>query len=229
MKKAMAAGESQPGRAEVPQRALNPGLFPVRPQRSNRTQENFDQPYIDALIEGSPAVVHHFTEYFGDLLFLKVRSQVRSAQVREDIVQETFLRVISFLKRGHLDHPERLGAFVYRVCDNITKEYFRKSGRDCPAPETPVDLPDNRIDNEARLVTEERKRQVRKLLDSMSEKDGRLLRMVFLEDRDKEEVCREFNVDRNYLRVLLHRAKAKFRENLENQGFNIVALLLGGI
>ena len=26
------------------------------------------------------------------------------------------------------------------------------------------------------------------------------------------EICRELNVDRNYLRVLLHRAKAKFRD-----------------
>jgi hypothetical protein len=31
------------------------------------------------------------------------------------------------------------------------------------------------------------------------------------EGRDKDEVCRELNVDRGYLRVLLHRAKARFR------------------
>jgi RNA polymerase sigma-70 factor (ECF subfamily) len=32
-----------------------------------------------------------------------------------------------------------------------------------------------------------------------------------LEEKDKDEVCRQFGVDRDYLRVLLHRAKDKFR------------------
>jgi RNA polymerase sigma-70 factor (ECF subfamily) len=35
---------------------------------------------------------------------------------------------------------------------------------------------------------------------------------LFFEERDKDDICRTLNVDRNYLRVLLHRAKAKFRD-----------------
>ena len=34
---------------------------------------------------------------------------------------------------------------------------------------------------------------------------------VFLDERDRDEVCREFGVDRDYLRVLLHRAKQEFK------------------
>jgi RNA polymerase sigma-70 factor (ECF subfamily) len=37
------------------------------------------------------------------------------------------------------------------------------------------------------------------------------LQAVFLEERDKDEVCTELGVDRDYLRVLLHRAKGSFR------------------
>jgi RNA polymerase sigma-70 factor (ECF subfamily) len=189
------------------------------------SQETFDQPYIDALVEGRSDIQDHFTAYFGDLLFIKVRSRVRSAQLREDIVQETFLRGISFLKRGQLDHPERLGAFMCRVCDNITKEYFRKAGRDFSIPEGQNDPPDEKADSEERLVTDERKQQVRKLLDDMPDRDRRLLRAIFLDDRDKDEVCREFHVDRNYLRVLLHRAKAKFRESMDRGGTSLIAML----
>jgi RNA polymerase sigma-70 factor (ECF subfamily) len=32
-----------------------------------------------------------------------------------------------------------------------------------------------------------------------------------LEEKDKDEVCEQFGVDRDYFRVLLHRAKDKFR------------------
>jgi RNA polymerase sigma-70 factor (ECF subfamily) len=37
------------------------------------------------------------------------------------------------------------------------------------------------------------------------------LREIFLEERDKDAVCQDFGVDRDYLRVLLHRAKQAFK------------------
>jgi len=33
----------------------------------------------------------------------------------------------------------------------------------------------------------------------------------FLEEKGKDEICKDFGVDREYLRVLLHRAKERFR------------------
>ncbi len=198
----------------------------VLPFPKRMSPETFDQSYIDALVAGRPDIQAHFTEYFGDLLYLKVRSRVRSAQLREDIIQDTFLRAITFLKRGQLDHPERLGAFICRVCENTAKEHFRKLARDIALPEGHDDPRDESADSEERLVTDERKRHVRKILEGMPEKDCRLLQAVFIEDRDKDEVCREFKVDRNYLRVLLHRAKAKFRESLERGGSALLAVLV---
>jgi RNA polymerase sigma-70 factor, ECF subfamily len=53
--------------------------------------------------------------------------------------------------------------------------------------------------------------KVREILEELPERDRRLLREVFLEERDKDEVCRDFGVDRDYLRVLLHRAKQSFK------------------
>jgi len=54
----------------------------------------------------------------------------------------------------------------------------------------------------------------------MKERDRELLRAIFLEEKEKDEICREFGVGREYLRVLLHRAKecfrAKFAERAEN-------------
>jgi RNA polymerase sigma-70 factor (ECF subfamily) len=53
---------------------------------------------------------------------------------------------------------------------------------------------------------------VRAILDDLSERDRRLIKEVFLDERDKDDVCKDFGVDRNYLRVLLHRAKQAFRD-----------------
>jgi RNA polymerase sigma-70 factor, ECF subfamily len=35
---------------------------------------------------------------------------------------------------------------------------------------------------------------------------------VLLEERNKDEVCAEFGITREYLRVLLHRARKKLRD-----------------
>ena len=50
-----------------------------------------------------------------------------------------------------------------------------------------------------------------------------MLKAVFLDERDRDEVCREFGVDRDYLRVLLHRAKQEFKnEYVKRMGSQIM-------
>jgi RNA polymerase sigma factor (sigma-70 family) len=77
--------------------------------------------------------------------------------------------------------------------------------------ESEIEPADERVDLEAPLVNEQRRRQVDKVLEELPRKDRELLRMVFLEERDKREVCKRFKVTEEYLRVLLYRAKLRFR------------------
>jgi RNA polymerase sigma-70 factor (ECF subfamily) len=116
---------------------------------------------------------------------------------------------------GGIRQPERLGAFVNSVCNNVLQEFYRSvdhgASLDDDAPE-PVD---KLIDLEGFLVTKQTREQVRKVLALLGDKDRQLLRSIFLEEKEKDDVCREFGVDRDYLRVLLHRAKQSFRAYYE--------------
>jgi RNA polymerase sigma-70 factor (ECF subfamily) len=60
------------------------------------------------------------------------------------------------------------------------------------------------------LEAKDTERVVRQILNQLPERDRRLLQLL-LEERDKDEVCAEFGITREYLRVLLHRAKQSFR------------------
>jgi RNA polymerase sigma-70 factor (ECF subfamily) len=173
----------------------------------------FDENYLRSLTEGDAAIEKHFFGYFGDLLLIKIRSRVRSAQAVDDIRQETFLRVLRMVrKEGAVQHPERLGGLVLAVCNNVILEWFRSDKRHRTTADEAPDVADQTIDLEGALVTAERKRGVAAVLAELPEKDRELLKMVFLEDRDKSQVCDRFGVDREYLRVLLHRAKLRFKE-----------------
>jgi RNA polymerase sigma-70 factor (ECF subfamily) len=176
----------------------------------------FDREYVEAIQRWDPEVEAHFTSYFGKLIDLKVRSRLRSSEAIEDVRQETFFRVFRTLRVREFEHPERLGAFVNTVCSNVLSEYIRAESRRMRSllPEdadvlTADDAPDEQMrSEESRLI-------VRQILDQLPERDRRLLRAVFLEERDKDEIVKAFGVDRDYLRVLLHRAKHKFRAALE--------------
>jgi RNA polymerase sigma-70 factor (ECF subfamily) len=172
---------------------------------------SFDADYIKRLIAGDTETERHFVGYFGDLLWIKLRNRVHSPQLLEDIRQETFLRVLRSIRGGGIEYPERLGAYVNAVSNNVMLESFRSESKFCEIADEGAAMIDPQAGVHESLVTDERKRQVAAVLREMPEKDRELLKAVFLEEQDKDEVCRRFGVNRGYLRVLLHRARTKFR------------------
>jgi RNA polymerase sigma-70 factor (ECF subfamily) len=171
----------------------------------------FDENYVGRLQARDPQTESHFAAYFSDLLLIKLRRSVRSPQLISDVRQETLLRVIETVRAGGLEHPERLGAFVCAVSNNVLLEHLRAEGRFQGA--APAQEPaDERTRPEQELIDQDSKRQVETILAELSDKDRLLLRMVFLEEMAREEVCRRLGVTPEYLRVVLHRAKARFRE-----------------
>ena len=178
---------------------------------------SFDAGYVERLAAGDPAVEAHFTEYFSELIFIKLRSRQYSLSTIEDIRQETFLRVFQALRRDGIQQPERIGAFVSSVCNHVTMEYNRAGSRITYTNETP-ETPDAGVDSERDLIARERRSQVRALLTRMSSKNQRLLTAVFLDERPLDEVCSEFGIDRNYLRVLLFRARTQLKQAVKRGG-----------
>jgi RNA polymerase sigma-70 factor (ECF subfamily) len=114
--------------------------------------------------------------------------------------------------------PERLGAFVNSVCNNVLQEFYRSSAHDTSLDDDAPEPVDQVLDLDGFLVSKQTREQVRKVLDQLPEKDRQLLRAIFLEEKEKDQVCRDFGVDRDYLRVLLHRAKNNFRVFYEKSG-----------
>ncbi len=176
----------------------------------------FDNAYVERLRNGDPSTEHHFVAYFEELLRIKLRARTLTSDKVEDLRQETFIRVIAALHReGGVRQPERFGAFVNSICNNVLMEYYRSTGKNQQMDETHHEIPDRILDLEGMLVSKQTSVRVRQVLGKLSPMDRELLRAIFFEERDKDVICRDFRVDRDYLRVLLHRAKEKFKEHYE--------------
>ena len=174
--------------------------------------QSFDEAYVERLQAGDFRTQEHFVAYFSELIQLKLRSRLNSSQAIEDVRQETFARVFAALRAGKIRQPDRLGAFVNSMCNNVLLEHYRSSSRSSSLDEDEEqDFPATGVDVLGAIASKQIAQKIREILEEMPERDRRLLREVFLEERDKDDVCRDFGVDRDYLRVLLHRAKQSFK------------------
>lgn len=177
---------------------------------------SFDHGYYERLRASDPETELHFVSYFSELIRIKLRARYLPSDAIKDIRQETFVRVLTAIRRdAGVEQPERLGAFVNAVCNNVLLEHRRSSIRHPQMPDTAAEIPDRVIDMDGALISDEAKRSVQQVLTELPRKDREIIRAVLLEEDNKDQVCRRLGVDRDYLRVLLHRAKQNFKSRYE--------------
>jgi RNA polymerase sigma-70 factor (ECF subfamily) len=179
----------------------------------NEPRHEFDRAYLDRLKSGDPDTEVHFTRYFRELLLIKLRSRLRSPAAVEDAIQETFVRVLRAVRQpGGIQSPGGFGSFVNSVCNNVLFELYRSDSRvKSLGDDTGAQIVDPQTGSEESVVQDEERALVRKVLETLPPKERQLLDWLFFEERDKDEICRTLGIDRNYLRVLLHRAKQRFK------------------
>ncbi len=175
--------------------------------------QKFDESYLDSLRNGDPRTEEHFVQYFSELIHLKLRSRINSKDAIEDLRQETFARVFVILRgKEGVRNASALGALVNSICNHVLLEYYRSHSRnEAMEDASEIDIQAENTDVLDEMMTKDTQKSVRQVLEKLSERDRQLLKKIFLEDKDKDEVCAEFHVDREYLRVLLHRAKLSFK------------------
>ena len=174
----------------------------------------FDASYVEKLRAGDAYIERHFVNYFSELIRLKLRSRLNSKEAIEDVRQETFMRVLTLLRgKGGLRQPDRFGPFVNSVCNHVLFEHYRSQKRTEATIDDEVEatIAGREPSALSLLEAKDTERVVRQILNQLPERDRRLLQSVLLEERNKDEVCAEFGITREYLRVLLHRAKQSFK------------------
>ena len=172
----------------------------------------FDEAYVARLREGDPSTETHFFDYFSQLIQIKLRARFLAPEVVDDLRQETFARVFRSLRsEAGLRQADRLGPFVNSVCNHVLLEHYRSGSKQVALEADHLEIPNKVLNVEQLAISKQASDVVRKVLRQLPERDQAILRAVFLDETPKDEICRRFNITRDYLRVLLYRAKDKFR------------------
>ena len=126
----------------------------------------------------------------------------------DDLVQESLARFLRAEQRHQIRNTDEFGAFLNGVCRNVILEYRRRVRRE-PILDQDATIPDVGVRPESEVF--EMRDAIDNGLAGLVERDRMILRSLYLEGKDKEDICKEWNMTDAQFRVVLFRAKERFR------------------
>jgi RNA polymerase sigma-70 factor (ECF subfamily) len=130
----------------------------------------------------------------------------------EDLVQETLARFQRALNTNALRKPESVGAFLNGICKNVILEYRRGLWREI---QYEAELHPEPAESPAAYLLELRN-SIDAVLEQLGDRDRQVLTAFYLQERDKDEICRALGVTDAQFRIIIFRAKDRFRRLLSN-------------
>jgi RNA polymerase sigma-70 factor, ECF subfamily len=177
---------------------------------SSADARDLERSDIDALIG---------RDYIG--LRLLIFRRVGDTQVAADLLNDAICIAWEKYCEGQIARPEQIAGFVFQVAMNLLRNRRRSIG-ERPERRTDADLIDALPANDAQVDLDVGDRvtdQVLRILRSMdSARDRTVLVRFYLDEDDKDVICRDLRLSPSQFAKVLHRARRRLRELLESQG-----------
>jgi RNA polymerase sigma-70 factor, ECF subfamily len=173
--------------------------------------------------------VSHLAAVYRDYPGLRalILRRVRDPEVAADILQDAAVTTLEKLRSGEIAHPENVGGYLYRVALNHLRNHRRKDRSALSSADALDELPASENDAGWENV---RGRQwataARQMLEEMPvARDREVLVRFYLDDEDREKICRELRLSEEHFNRVIFRARNRFRELIEHRGFRKADLL----
>ena len=149
----------------------------------------------------------------------------RNQAVAEELAQEVFLRV--YRSRESYRAEARFSTWLYRIATNLGVNHARDNRRERTAPTTYLDevdsdtgtspdLPDSTPGAEARLLRDERLRQIREIVLALPERQRVAVLMHKYDNMDYRQIGEVLKLSESATKSLLFRAYQTLREKLKD-------------
>jgi len=173
--------------------------------------------------------VSHLATVYRDFPGLRalILRRVRDPEVAADILQDAAVTTLEKLRSGEIAHPENLGGYLYRVALNHLRNHRRKDRSALSSADALNELPASENDADWENVGGPQwATAARRMLEEMPvARDREVLVRFYLDDEDREKICRELKLSEEHFNRVIFRARNRFRELVEHRGFRKTDLL----
>lgn len=150
----------------------------------------------------------YFPKIYGYVL-----KRVGNREEAEDIVSQTFLKMVEKLKSFKSGQGSSFKSWIYTIATNSMLDYFRKLKKHKTEPvEQHLEIASKEFNPQERSIQTEEQKKVFHTISLLPKKYQNLLTLKYYSDLEHEEIAETLGVTINNLGVLLHRALKKFRE-----------------
>jgi RNA polymerase sigma-70 factor, ECF subfamily len=216
-----------------------PAIPPTAPRTAAARAEDRDAPLLAALRAGDEQAFATLVTRYHASLKRVARAYVSTDAVAEDVVQETWLAVIGALDR--FEQRATLKTWLFHILTNKAKTRGVRERRTLPfaslarAGEAEPAVPPERFqregdawpghwatpprpweDPERRLASLEAREYLRVAIAALPATQQAVLTLRDVEGLEAEEVCELLHLSAGNQRVILHRARARVRTELEH-------------
>ena len=174
----------------------------------------------------------------GDALYRFALARVRDPALAEDLVQETLLAALRARDSYAGAAAER--TWLIAILKNKIIDHFRRSAREAPLPDEPDDdvidalfrspgnghwnrMPSRWDEPESALEQTHFWQVFQECLEGLPARQAQLFSLVEFEGLATEELCKLLAVSTSNVWVMLHRARLRLRECLEQNWFGPAA------
>ena len=192
----------------------------TRPPRATPTFDRGEAVLVERLTRRDETAYRQVVERLHTHLYRLARAHVGDAATAEDIVQDTWLAVVSGVdgfRRG-----SSLRTWTMSIARNLA---INTATRDARCPPLAAPLAEDELGAgamwtrpaqgpEEALLAREKRDTIARAIAALPAKQRKILTLRDLEGATREEACRHVEVSAGNQRVLLHRARAKVRTRL---------------
>jgi RNA polymerase sigma-70 factor (ECF subfamily) len=169
-------------------------------------------------LNGDDRALEEIVREYKDGLILFLIGFVGDISTAEDLMQETFFRLIT--RRPHFRETYSFKTWLYSIARNAAIDHLRKQARraELPYEEAAADLADEQ-DLEKAYLMEERKIAVHRALKALPPDYRQVLWLLFFEELTSAEAGAVMKKRARQMKNLVYRAKGALKSELEKEGF----------
>lgn len=186
---------------------------------------------IRACQEGDPSSFNMLVWRWEKPLYNFIYKYVGNATLAEDLVQDTFIRVLKSIKR--YTHQGSFSTWLYRIAVNLCKDHLKRkrlpmvslhdyyttgSGEKIYVQDR---VADERTRTDDSLKAEEREELVRRLLAGLPEEQRIVILLKEYQELTFREIAEVLEVPEGTVKSRLYHALKAMKENLERTGFEM--------
>ncbi len=148
-----------------------------------------------------------------------ILASVKNRWVADDLVQETFIRVMQNLAK--VRDPAKLSSWIFRIAANLCQDYFRSPTRklipfgDNPAGELPGEF-----SLEKEIEKYHTSLLVQDLIKLLPEPMRQVIFLCDIKEESQQEAADLLGISLNNVKVRLHRARKQLKAIMEEKGYS---------